>query len=228
MWRNRHRMKTVRWMLVGLYFALALAMKAPVYYLIARINFVDGSTGYHRALLIESAITYLNEWWLAGTDYTRHWAPSPGFTPQHTDITNQYLGMAVMGGLPLMILFFGVLTKAFSLVGERLRQAERSPRDQFVLWSLGAALFAHAITFLSVSYFDQSFVFLYLTLAAIGSARMDPAAAIAVGPLRTGPVLTWRLPRQAGEIGRQRTVAGSGRLAVRRGTTGPALKSAKS
>jgi hypothetical protein len=166
-------MKTVRWLIVGLYCALAVAMKAPVYYLIARINFVDGSTGYHRALLIESAVRYLGEWWLAGTDLTRHWAPSPGFSPQHTDITNHYLTMAVLGGLPLLVLFIGGLTKAFSLVGTRLRAHAGSSAlpNQFVLWALGASLFAHVITFLSVSYFDQSFVFLYITLAAIGSSH---------------------------------------------------------
>lgn len=172
MWRNRYRMQSVRWLALGAYLSLALAMKAPVYYLIARIDFVDGSTGYHRALLIESAIAYLGDWWMAGTDYTRHWAPSPGFNPQHTDITNQYLSMGVMGGLPLMLLFIAGLVKAFSLVGERLReQTGPLQQNQFMLWGLGSALFAHAITFLSVSYFDQSFVFLYLTLAAIGSAR---------------------------------------------------------
>ncbi len=180
MWPHRHRMRTVRWMLVFAYFALALAMKAPVYYLIARINFVDGSTGYHRALLIESAIKHLSTWWLAGTDYTRNWAPSPGHTPYHTDITNHFLAIAILGGLPLLLLFIGTLTKGYALVGARLKQeiAANGP-NQFMLWGLGAALFSHTITFLSVSYFDQSLVFLYVALAAIGSARAPTVASIA-------------------------------------------------
>jgi hypothetical protein len=169
MWTHRYRMRAIRYGIVAMYFALALAMKAPVYYLIARINFVDGSTGYHRALLIESSIKYFNEWWVAGTDLTRHWAPSPGFSPQHTDITNHYLSMAILGGLPLLVLFVGGLTRAFGFVGLRIRDLSNE-QDQFVLWALGSALFAHVITFLSVSYFDQSFVFLYVTLGAIGSA----------------------------------------------------------
>jgi hypothetical protein len=114
MWPYRHGMKQVRRLIVAIYVFLAIAMKAPVYYLIARINFVDGSTGYHRALLIESAIKYLNEWWIVGTDFTRHWAPSPGYTPQHTDITNHYLSMGIQGGLPLLILFIASLRRSHS------------------------------------------------------------------------------------------------------------------
>ena len=40
-----------------------------------------------------------------------------------------------------------------------------------MVWALGASLFANAATMISVSYFDQSFVFLYLKLAAIGSLK---------------------------------------------------------
>jgi hypothetical protein len=206
MWSQRHRMRTVRWILVAAYFALALAMKAPVYYLIARINFVDGSTGYHRALLIESAIKYLDTWWLAGTDYTRNWAPSPGHTPYHTDITNHFLAIAILGGLPLLLLFIGTLAKAYGLVGTRLKQeiAANGP-NQFMLWGLGAALFSHTITFLSVSYFDQSLVFLYVALAAIGSARASATAPVpSAAPVESAEprehawVAAWRRNSRAG------------------------------
>ena len=80
--------------------------------------------------------------------------------------------MGVVGGLPLMLLFIAILAKGFSYVGQTLRQMpESSPQSRFMIWALGASLFAHAATFISVSYFDQSFVFIYLTLAAI---RLSP------------------------------------------------------
>jgi hypothetical protein len=198
MWRFRCHMRAVRWGIVLVFVALAVAMNAPVYYLIARINVVDGSTGYHRALLIESAVTYFGDWWATGTDYTRHWAPSPGAVAEHTDITNQYIGMAVNGGVLLLALFIGFFYKGFSLVGTQLRSG--IPREtQFHLWALGAALFAHAVTLLSISYFDQSFVFLYLTLGAIGSARglegVVPSVHEKAGPaprIEPSPALSWR------------------------------------
>lgn len=170
MWHYRGQMRFVRWMAVLIYIGLDLFMKAPVYYLIARIDLTGGSTGYHRAALIESSLRHFDEWWFAGTDYTRHWMPTGvSWSQEHTDITNHYLNMGVVGGLPLMFLFIIVLAKGFSLVGRTLQMSELSQHHQYMCWALGASLFAHATTFLAVSYFDQSFVFIYLTLAAIGS-----------------------------------------------------------
>jgi hypothetical protein len=172
MWRYRERMRLVQWVAVLGYIALDIVMKAPAYYLISRIDIVGGSTGWHRAALIESAFTHLKEWWLAGTDYTLHWMPTGvAWSPDHTDITNHYLHFGVVGGLPLMLLFIAILAKGFSFVGQTLKQSSDLPAEsQFMLWALGSALFVHAVTCISVSYFDQSFVFLYLTLACIGSA----------------------------------------------------------
>ena len=170
MWHYRHRMKLVRWVAVIGYIALDVAMKVPAYYLMARIPIVDGSTGWHRARLIQSAFQHLNEWWVAGTEYTRHWMPTGvSWSPNHTDITNHYIQMGVIGGLPLMILFILILAKGFSYVGEVVKTIPDGSPHKFMVWALGASLFANAATMISVSYFDQSFLFLYLTLGAIGS-----------------------------------------------------------
>jgi hypothetical protein len=171
MWHWRHQMRLVRWLIVLGYFGLDLIMKAPAYYLIARMDLTGSSTSWHRAALIEAALTHLSEWWFAGTDYTRHWMDyGVLWSPNHIDVTNYYIRMGVDGGLPLMILFIIVLAKGFSFVGQTLRQGANLPSEsRFMIWGLGAALFSHSATFVSVSYFDQSFVFIYLTLAVIGS-----------------------------------------------------------
>jgi hypothetical protein len=156
--------------IVGIYIVLAVLMKAPVYYLIARVDIIGGSTGHHRARLIEQGIAHLNEWWLVGTDYTRHWMPTGViWSPDHSDITNHYLHLGVVGGLLSMILFIFILRLGFVLVGRSLRFTGVHSDWGFAVWCLGSALFAHTITFVSVSYFDQSIVFLYLLLGAIGS-----------------------------------------------------------
>lgn len=73
-----------------------------------------------------------------------------------------------------MLLFIAILARGFSFVGQCLEQgAMLQPQFRFLIWSLGASLFAHATTCISVSYFDQSVAFLYLTLAAVGSSRSD-------------------------------------------------------
>ena len=99
LWKVRTRLQAIRWLCLFLILVLDLLMNDPVYFLLARVDITGGSTGYFRAQLIRSAIEHLNEWWLIGTDYTRHWMAS-GITAnlRHTDMTNYYLQMGVSGG----------------------------------------------------------------------------------------------------------------------------------
>jgi hypothetical protein len=191
LWRYHnqpHRLRFIRWFAIMIYIALDIIMKDPAYYIMARIDFVGGSTGWHRARLIQTAINHLPEWWLAGTDYTRHWmASGVTWSPDHIDITNHYLQQGVVGGLPLMLLFILILAKGFSFVGQTLRhETDPSQETHFILWSLGACLFTHAVTFIAVSYFDQSFLFIYLCLAAIGSAWSSKLSLRPVAIVNTG------------------------------------------
>jgi hypothetical protein len=171
LWKVRGRLRVIRWLAVFLVIALSILMNDPVYFLMGRIDITGGSTGYFRAQLIRSGIDHLSEWWFAGTDHTRHWMPT-GITadPNHTDMTNYYLQMGVWGGLPLILLFVWMLVAAFVRTGKALRANEgASLYQQFLIWALGAILFGHAVAFWSISYFDQTIVFLCLVLACIGS-----------------------------------------------------------
>jgi hypothetical protein len=169
LWRWRHLTRQMRVVAVVGYIVLNVIMNAPAYYLLARIDLAGGSSSWYRAALIESAIKHLGEWWFAGTDYTAHWMPTGvPWSDDHTDITNYYLGLGVKGGLPLMLMFIIIMWVGFRNIGTTLRaQAEaHSPVEaQFFVWSIGASLMAHAATAVSIAYFDQSVVFIYLTLA---------------------------------------------------------------
>jgi len=175
-WRFRQYMRQFRWAVMIGIILLNMVMQAPVYYLMDRIDLTGHSTGWHRAKLIDSAIKNVDDWWLGGTDYTRDWTPESGYNKNNTDITNHYIRMAVLGGMPMLLLFVGGLVAAFSLVGRALDASENTPfQEQFVIWTLGCILFGHLVTMMSVSYFDQSIFFLYLILAAIGSLSMARA-----------------------------------------------------
>jgi hypothetical protein len=186
LWNVRSHLRLIRWAVVLGVMTLALAMNAPVWYILARIDLTGSSTGWHRAALIDSAFKHLDEWWLGGTDYTRHWMPTGvEWSGDHTDITNYYLKLGVLGGLPLMLLFMGVLASGFTSISRAFRSNEALTADkQFLLWTLGAVLFGHAATMVSVSYFDQSIVFLYLILASIGSMQNSsvPEPELALAP----------------------------------------------
>lgn len=178
LWPLRSMVRAFKWLALAAVVLTDLAMKAPFYYLLARIDIVGGSTGYHRAALIESSIRHLPEWWMFGTDYTRHWMPTGvPWSPAHTDITNHYLSHGVMGGLPLLLMFVATLVAGFRSVGVAIGRPyfEEDHSRSRLVWALGASLLAHAVTCISVTYYDQSFLFIYLTLASVGAAVTDAA-----------------------------------------------------
>ncbi len=73
-----------------------------------------------------------------------------------------------------MILFIWILVVGFSYVGKALRSSRSEPFERrIMIWTLGVILFGHATTFMSVNYFDQSFVFFLLALAGIGSLPVE-------------------------------------------------------
>jgi hypothetical protein len=181
LWRFRSSLRLIRWSCVAALFALQMVMHDPVYFLMARIDITGGSTGYYRSQLVRSSLEHLNEWWLAGTDYTRHWMGT-GITANNSqaDLVNHFLAMGVMGGLPLMLVFIWVLRSTFHQVGQQLVDSQ-TPQNQFLAWTLGSMLFAEAMGFWAFSPYDQSVVFLYLIFASVGA--MLPVAVLAEHPV---------------------------------------------
>lgn len=173
-WNVRGGLRLVRWAALAAIVLLDVVMKDPVYFLMARIDITGSSTGWHRAQLVRSSLEHLSEWWAAGTDYTRHWMPTGiHANASHTDITNHFLAMGVMGGLPLLALFILLLWAAFRGVGAALGQDGSQGRQRdFLVWTLGAMLFAQVMNFWSISLFDQSVSLFYLILASIGAVHL--------------------------------------------------------
>jgi hypothetical protein len=127
--------------------------------------------------LIDATISHFNEWWLLGTDYTRHWMPTGvTWSEKHTDITNYFIAIAIHGGLLSLVLFVASLVYCFKIIGVRMKDID--PADfplKFTVWCLGVSLFSHIASFISVSYFDQIIVFWYLLLAMIAALPVNSA-----------------------------------------------------
>jgi hypothetical protein len=145
-------------------FLLHIAMTMPVWHLLTRIDLTRGSNGWYRYKLIDDFITHFNEWWLVGTKSTSHW-----WQWGTNDVTNQYVLEGVTGGLLTLILFLVTIAWAFRGVGKFENQIGRSTARRVMAWSLGVSLFVHCVIFIGVSYFGQSMLLWYLTLAMIGS-----------------------------------------------------------
>lgn len=179
LWRWRRNIGRIKTGVILALIVLHLVKERPIWYLMALIDFVGGSTGWYRARLIDEALGHLGDWWLFGTDYTRHWMDRGlAGSPNHSDLTNYYIHLGVIAGLPVVLLLVAILLKCFGLLGRRMKQLrDEDESDEFALWCVGSVLFAHAITFLSVSYFDQMYVLFWALVGLVPKLASVPDAA---------------------------------------------------
>lgn len=167
LFRYRRHGRTAAWCLLAMIVALHIVMKAPVWHLIARVNLIGGSTGWHRYNLINQAVNHFSEWMILGTRGTAHW----GWGLQ--DITNQYILEGVRGGLITLALFIALLIWATAKVGgASLRRI--STEHQWLLWGICVSILGHCVSFFGVSYFGQIIMLLYLTFAIVGWVFSNP------------------------------------------------------
>jgi hypothetical protein len=106
-------------------------------------------------------LRHFSEWWLIGSNANASW---------HyylADVTNQYVLEALGGGLVTLVLFILILAYSFRGAGHVVVASDSNPNLKLLAWSLGAVLFLHVVSFVSVSYFDQNVITYYLVLAAI-------------------------------------------------------------
>lgn len=163
MWPMRKLTRVFRWGIVVALVGLDIVMKAPIWALIARADVIGGSSGYHRYMLVDNFIRHFGTWWLLGTKINGQW----GF--DMWDLANQYIAVGEVYGLVPLICFVALIVFGFRYLGKARKGAENK-RDQLFLWAIGSALFANAVAFFGISYFDQSQVAWYALLAMIAAA----------------------------------------------------------
>ena len=146
--------------------ALHIVMKAPVWHLISRISLVGGSTGWHRYILIDRAISHFGGWAFLGCRSTAHWGWGM------SDVTNQYILEGVRGGFVTLVLFLVMIYIALRTL-LRLSLQHQQPKQQFLAWCLFVAILGHCIAFFGVSYFGQIMVLWYMTLAVVSFLYND-------------------------------------------------------
>jgi hypothetical protein len=111
LWPIREKMKTVRRGIVIGLLALQLVMKAPFWFMIAHIDLTGGSSGYHRAELIDQFIMHFTNWWLIGTKDAGTWAYDLW------DQQNQYVSVGEGGGLLALVFFIALISRTYAKVG---------------------------------------------------------------------------------------------------------------
>jgi hypothetical protein len=192
-WPFRRNMRLIRWGGVLGLVALHLVMKAPVWFLIQRLDVVGGSSGYHRAALVDNFITHFRDWWLIGTTENARW----GF--DMWDLCNQFVSEGQLGGLATFICFVAMICFCFSRIGTARKAVAGDPQKEWFFWLLGAALFSHVVAFFGISYFDQTRLAWYALLVIIVTATAPYALASKVAPTPNpsrfrGPVPAYAQP----------------------------------
>ncbi len=178
LWPARRHLRWLGWGFVAALVGIHFLMKAPVWYLIAHVGGATGGSGWHRATLIDTFVRHFGEWWLYGTRNNADW----GY--YMWDVDNAFVSSGLQGGLLTFLLFIAVFVYAFKVIGNARRKAERSVREARLIWAIGCALFANAVAFFGIFYFDQSILAWYALLAMISV---------------TGTFVTDRRPKQLPE-----------------------------
>ena len=172
LWPVRSKMRMVRWGIVVVLAALMVMMKAPIWYLLARIDFAGGSSGWNRAFLIDTFTRHIGDWWLIGTHDNVNWGWDMW------DQCNQYVSEGETGGLVALSCFIAMIVICFRKVGGARRAVAGNPRKEWLYWLIGATIFAQVMAFIGVDYFDQSKFSWYLLLAIIPASTGIPLVSV--------------------------------------------------
>ena len=177
LWGLRHSLRLVRVGLLLMVLMLQAGMNRPVWWIFDTAGNFTGGSGWHRSYIIDAAIRHWDEWWLIGTPRTVHWGgyPAPPADPNNIDITNEYIRQAVHGGFLTLCLFLAILWMCFKQLGAAFRAKRGSidPETEWLAWCTGGALFAHCISFFSITYFDQTIFYFFWLIAAIAAGTME-------------------------------------------------------
>jgi hypothetical protein len=161
LWPVRRQMRTVRWVILSALLSLAIVMKAPVWFLMTRIDLTGGSSGYHRAQVVDQFVNHFSDWWLMGVKETGSWGWDMW------DTQNQYVNIGQTGGLVAFVLFITMIVLCFRTLGNAQKATVHDPKQEWLLWIIGSSFFAHLVAFFGVNYFDQSRVNWLALLAMI-------------------------------------------------------------
>ena len=157
----RMYLRTIRWtVFCCLMFIHIIHTKGVHAFVFVNFSFVAGSTGRHRYLLIDGALTNIFDWALYGSRRR--------YNRSFHDITCDYVYTAMGGGIVPLILEIAIITLALYACGRALR-AVRNREELFLAYGLGASVLTVAIMALAVSVYGQAEVPFYMTLGIAAS-----------------------------------------------------------
>jgi hypothetical protein len=216
-WPLRNRMRLVRWGLVTLLVGLHMVMKAPVWALVQRVDLTGSSSGSQRYELIDMTIRRFSDWWLFGTKLYTAWGWGSW------DLCNQFVAVALTGGLLALIFYIAIFARGFSALGTARKLVNGDRGQEWLLWCLGSSLFANVVAHFGINYMAQLIMGFFPLVACISVATFEAkpvtaqtAEALARGQLASAlgaPAMYLRGGEAKQEAGSGRSTRGKERLA---------------
>jgi len=166
LWPMRRHLWLIRWGAVGILVAGQLYMTSPVWHLISDVSLSADSSSYHRYQLVNQCIIHFWDWALIGTKEYASWGWDMW------DLSNQYVGTADTAGLIPLLALLAILVFGFKYIGRTRQHFEGDRQREFFVWAVGASLFANAVAFFGIQYWDQVIVAWYALLGMIGAVTL--------------------------------------------------------
>jgi hypothetical protein len=171
-WPLRQTMRFIRWALVIILVGLHMVMKAPVWALIGRVNLTGSSSGSQRYMLVDMTIRHFSDWWVAGTDAYTKW----GF--DSWDLCNQFVAVALTGGLLSLIFYVAIFKRCFSSIGTARRLVNGDRGQEWFLWCFASSLFATVVAHFGINYMAQLIMGFFALVACISVATLETMPAM--------------------------------------------------
>ncbi len=166
-WPLRKQMRLIRWGFVATLVGLHMVMHGPVWSLIEKIDLTGGSSSYHRYMLVDNCIRHFGDWWLLGARNYGDW----GFVM--FDVCNQFILVALRGGLLTLILYIAIYQQSFALVGKARKRSAGDGAQEWQIWCLGSALFATVVASFGIYYIVYLILYFYCLLVSISVSALD-------------------------------------------------------
>jgi len=134
---------------------------------------LDKHTAWYRTRLMEVAVSRLHEFWLfgVGSNWPHHWGEIVDGRG-HIDVVNNFLIIALYGGLPAWAMFLATHVSAIRQT-VRAWQADRDSRRRQLLFGFAATLVALDFSSMSVGLFGPPLLLSHILLGVMVSAAVD-------------------------------------------------------
>jgi len=163
-WPLRKQMRIIRWGIAIALISLHMVMKAPVWALIERVDLTGSSSSGHRYMLVDMTVRHFADWWLLGSRNYASWGWDMW------DTCNQFVAIAMTGGLVTLALYILILKRGFSFVGNTRKLVSGERSQEWLNWCMGASLFCTVVSAFGINYMTQLLMLLFPLLACISTA----------------------------------------------------------